>query len=84
MATGTREKRVRKVETVIILELSTDEAEALRAILFRVGGQPLSSRRRHADSIRDGLIMAGLKKDPSTRDMTGYIEFKEGDCNGNS
>ena len=45
------------------LDLTGPEAETLRAILERIGGNPDHSRRQYADSIRVALDSVGVPKD---------------------
>lgn len=70
--------------TVIKLYLSQKEAQTLLIIMNRIGGDPKTSLRKHADSIREALIHVGVTV-PS-RDVfvdapsvsVNTIMFKEG------
>lgn len=48
MATAQKTKTVEVEEPVITLTMSKDEAETLRDVLGRVGGNPNTTRRKHA------------------------------------
>lgn len=39
----------------VLLELSKEEAETLQLVLYRVGGTPETTRRKHADAIIKAL-----------------------------
>jgi hypothetical protein len=57
-------KTVMVEETVgITLELSVEEAEAIAAVLYRVGGDPNTSRRGLTDRVSNALHGAGVKLD---------------------
>lgn len=45
----------------LTIKLTPDEAYTLRIILDRVGGDPVKSRRGHADSINNQLVDAGVE-----------------------
>ena len=55
----------------IVLDLSVDEAEFLAALMYKVGGDPALSRRRHADAISAVLDALGVSY--SNDDMRGVI-----------
>ena len=64
-------KKTTKVKKVIdvdqtdyVLTLNVDEAHTLYSILMRIGGDPVKSRRRYAESIRKVLREAGFSQDP--------------------
>ena len=60
-----------KVE--VVLTLSKDEAETLLAILGRVGGSPVNSRRKYAQSIFYALGDLSLDENPSgTPDLVSH------------
>lgn len=66
MALATREVQVtQKVieteEDVVLLSLSRIEAAALKAIMQRIGGNPLNTVRKYSESIEDALISVGVK-----------------------
>jgi hypothetical protein len=44
----------------IVLELSSDEARALRDVLSFVGGSPTLSRRRHTKAVGEALDKIGI------------------------
>jgi hypothetical protein len=79
---------VEKVEkTEIVLRLSEEEAKSLLAVTTRVGGSHETSRRKHIQSIHDGVVAAMgilLGADPPDRwydEAAGYrnaIYFAEG------
>jgi hypothetical protein len=66
---------------LVVLTMTTDEANTLRAVLRHVAGDPLGSPRKHVDSISDALIAArvdgGDERNLITRQMgkTG-LEFR--------
>lgn len=45
---------------VVELRLTLDEAETLVDILYHIGGNPETTRRRYADSISDALNEVGF------------------------
>ena len=47
-------------ETIVTLRVSEAEAKALAAILGAVGGDPVNSSRKHADSVARALREAGF------------------------
>lgn len=69
-------KKMKMVEVIeytneTVLRLSEDEASFLQDILYRIGGSPLNSRRKHADSIINALNKAGVCITPADDyDMT--------------
>lgn len=74
-------KTVEVDERTIILHLSEDEALTLRVILANVGGDPLLSRRKHANAIDDGLATLGIRpgvNHPSIPNVPSGIIFKNG------
>jgi hypothetical protein len=78
MATARNETREREVKTtvkepVVVLEISPDEAQTLISILFRVGGDYIHSRRKHADQLYRAL--SPIASEPTTKDMQGSIFF---------
>jgi len=62
---------IKKPPSIIILELTEDEAGLLCSIFQRVGGSPENSRRKYADSIRWALESVGVSY--STSDVEGGI-----------
>lgn len=48
-------------EEKVTLELTPDEAQFLRDVLYRVGG-PTDSRRRHSDDIAEALQRVGVER----------------------
>ena len=74
--------RAAKVEIIvsgIVLELTRDEAQALRAICGRVTGDPVTSRRLHIRAIHTALGQADVTCGDST-DLSGILSFKEMRC----
>lgn len=70
-----RRKIVKKTvshEEVVILEMSRDEAQALRDVCGHISGSQ-DSRRRHADAIADRLHRIGVRLDAPVDDMRGGI-----------
>lgn len=67
MAKATRIDEVTEVTTVVVspeafvLHLSREEADVLRAILNRIGGDPKTTRRGIADRVNDALRDVGLR-----------------------
>lgn len=59
---------------LLSLELSGDEAEALRTVLNKVGGDPDHSPRKHIDTLNTALNKAGVE--PESLSATGEIYFK--------
>jgi hypothetical protein len=53
-------KTVTVMEDAVSLLLSKEEAETLRSIFRKIGGSPVNSPRKHADSIDDALQGAGI------------------------
>lgn len=53
------------------LSLDVKEAEALATVLAKVGGDPEKSRRGLIDSIRDGLVKAGVVYDTDDIERPG-------------
>ena len=74
MANATRKPPV-IVPDVIVLELTPDEAATLKGVTNSIGGDPLTSPRRHMDSISDALLEAGVFANPVPR-RHGSIYFK--------
>lgn len=57
----------------VSLELSKEEAILLRDVLHIVGGSPVNSRRRHAQSIMSALVpVVGTRLHPTVTDMAAY------------
>ena len=59
-------KATKIVETIveekgIVLELTIQEAEVLRSVLHRIGGDPVFSPRQLTNCINDALEEAGVK-----------------------
>uniref|UniRef100_A0A6H2A0M5 Uncharacterized protein n=1 Tax=viral metagenome TaxID=1070528 RepID=A0A6H2A0M5_9ZZZZ len=75
MAKITERKAIVQKEEVVgyTLEISVDEAEALRAVLGYVGGNP-NSRRRDLDSIYCCLADHGVSN-KATKELTGRLDF---------
>jgi hypothetical protein len=69
----TTEVLVPEIRTVIVLELTQDEAAALATVTGRVGGDPKKSQRKHFDAIRAALISTGCVGDLYV--ATGTIQF---------
>lgn len=59
MAEATTNIETTETVTGVTLELSVDEAKTIAAVLGNVGGDPLKSARRHADSIARALSRVG-------------------------
>jgi len=55
------------------LNLTPEEAGALLDILYKIGGSPTRSGRKHADSIFDALLKAGAER--AQNPATGSINF---------
>lgn len=47
-------------EIMVAMLLTMDEAEALSAILAKVGGDPVDSARKHSDSVQALLHNVGI------------------------
>lgn len=58
---------------LLSLELSGDEAQALRTVLNKVGGNPDFSPRKHIDHVLVALDKAGVH--PDSQSATGEIYF---------
>lgn len=56
------------------IELNQEELEFLRDVFNMIGGDPMNSRRRIANRIRDSLAEAGMNMDPS-----GDLGDRQGD-----
>ena len=76
MAKITERKAIVQKEEVVgyTLEISVDEAEALRAVLGYVAGNPTYSRRRDIDSIYCCLADHGVSN-KATKELTGRLDF---------
>jgi hypothetical protein len=75
-----------EVRDGVVLELSPEEAKMLSAVMAGVGGDPVKSPRRHADSILSALANAGVGPVFSYTDKTvegycwdGSVYFKKWD-----
>lgn len=65
------------VESYALL-LTADEVRAVRDVIARVNGGPLSTRRRHIASIAAALDEAGVTyQHGQAQDLTGTISFLE-------
>lgn len=53
-------KEVTSYEQRVVLELTADEASALRRVVTYIGGSPYRSRRKHTDAISNALRIAGV------------------------
>ena len=60
------------VNTVVTLQLTGEEAQALASLLRFVGGSPTKSRRRYTDPIRQALFLAGTL---DSTDLEGHLYF---------
>ena len=54
----------------VTLELNEDEAKTLRDILYLVGGDPKTSRRRYARSVMDALTGVSGRSDAFISDVS--------------
>lgn len=55
----------------VSLELSKEEAILLRDVLWTVGGSPVDTRRRHAQSVLSALVpVVGTRLHPKVTDMS--------------
>ena len=61
------------VTTVVTLQLTEEEAQALVSLLHFVGGSPTKSRRRYTDPIRQTLFLAGTLV--NSTDLEGHLYF---------
>ena len=64
------------------IALTVLEAETLRAILWRVGGHPATSRRGHADTVLTKIskFLGSDEKrlpDPNLNDFEGHMYFND-------
>ena len=83
MATATKESTT---SYKVTLTLNQNEAETLRRLLSKVGGDPLTTRRRFISSIASALQTAGVKYvdaqfDP---DFSGTLWFGNEDVKDNA
>lgn len=67
-------------EAKVVLEMTVQQAETMRAICSRIGGSPANSRRRDTDAIKEaldeaGVIEAGVSLDPYFSKCGGSIYF---------
>lgn len=53
-------KEVTSYEQRVVLELTADEASALRCVVINTGGSLYRSRRKHTDAISNALRLAGV------------------------
>jgi hypothetical protein len=72
MATVKRETKeievvVKKIEPVIILELTEEEAQTVHDVFRKVGGDPRHSRRKHTQVIHDQLRQLGFRSDDDSK-----------------
>uniref|UniRef100_A0A6M3ISK6 Uncharacterized protein n=2 Tax=viral metagenome TaxID=1070528 RepID=A0A6M3ISK6_9ZZZZ len=76
MAKITERKAIVQKEEVVgyTLEISVDEAEALRAVSGSVGGSPTCSRRGDVDSVYECLCRGGVSN-KATKELTGRLDF---------
>ena len=62
----------------IVLEMSSDEAHALRDVFAKIAGCPTLSRRVHIEAISSALADVGVTfSHVRLDDMSGSIEFKK-------
>lgn len=66
---------IKKEVPTIFLELSMDEAEALRDLVSNVTGDLNTSRRRFTDAIDTALYEADVLSNPYT--VIGTIRFRD-------
>jgi hypothetical protein len=80
------QKVVTEMETVVELQLTPEEATVLYTILKRVGGSPSTSSRKHADSMLNAIVDAGVRLsngttftsgDPLSSATVGSITFND-------
>lgn len=64
------------VKTTYTLELSEDEARAMRNILGRVGGPPATTPRKHADALIKALTAVGVVCDYDNDGLTGHLTYR--------
>ena len=78
MATATLQE-VKPVKPNVILTLTPEEAEALRRVLSRVGGEDRYTRRRHTNAISRALDSVGYEYQADVEDVvaTGSITFRQ-------
>ena len=60
----------------VLLELSNEEAQAVRDILGVVGGIANTTRRKHTDGVLTALEDAGYIYDQARQDIKGDVYFK--------
>jgi hypothetical protein len=61
----------------LVLVLDPDEADALTAVLCRVGGSPLKSARQHTQSIVVALEEAGYDWHETRSKARGSLAFED-------
>lgn len=76
MASATRTPIPVPPPTEVVLTLSEDEAQVLRDVCGRIGGDPRASRRRLIDGIHDALESVGFKHSKSG-DTQGEFYFRD-------
>jgi hypothetical protein len=59
------------------LTLTEDEAQTLRDILYKIGGDARTSRRRHIEPITEALEDVGIHVTSLFADADGGIYFQE-------
>jgi hypothetical protein len=73
-------KNVIPATYTVALTLSTDEAEALLAVLGKVGGSPQNSRRKYIQAIYETLLTLNLNyRETGAPDMvaTDHVTFTD-------
>lgn len=67
-------------EDVVTLKLSKDEAEALTAVLAKIGGDRHETPRRHTEAVSQALTKAGVRPfhtgvDHPFNNLSGGLSF---------
>jgi hypothetical protein len=62
------------------LELTTDQCQFLIDIMQHIGGDPINSRRKHAEGVEIALQRIGFLPWKCAKDCTGSIEFERFDA----
>ena len=63
----------------LVVRFSPEELKFLSAVMVNIGGNPETSRRKHADTISDTLYRAGVPRQfrELAPDLSGTIRFGE-------
>lgn len=78
-------KPAEPVETIVVVEMTLDQARTLQRIFYSVGGDPVKSRRKHAAELSELLAIETGRHDPGNTHCAygipakGQFYFEDGD-----